>query len=108
MQERKAHDSQQFAVATKPQPPLKSSLRERASAMATMLADSLLVAVWAISTWGVERLLSELNLSGATENITLQVFKWVFAISTLIPVLAYTITDITEIVRDTTRKLNGK
>ena len=67
-----------------------------------MIADSFLLAVWAVSTWFINtHILEKLELSGSIEQAMLSVFQWIFATSTLIPVLAYTIVDICKVIKHT-------
>lgn len=78
---------------------LRQALSERLKAIATMLADSVLLAIWAVSTWLVNVVLTNLALSEVLEKATIQAFQWIFAISTLTPVLAYTVVDICKVLK---------
>lgn len=97
--------SQAVVRNTPKQSDLKESILGRMSAIATMLADSFLLAVWAVSTWAVNSVITRLELSGAIEKFTIGVFQWLFLVSTLIPVVAYTFIDINKVIKHTLDKI---
>ena len=78
---------------------LRQAFSERAKAVATMMADSALLLAWAGSTWVISECLGKLNLSGDLDTATATAFQWIFSVSTLVPVLGYTIVDISKVVK---------
>jgi len=64
---------------------------------ASVLIDSVYLALWVVFQWLVGRLIEYLELSGVDKG-TLVVFQYIFSVSTVAPILVFYVTDISKMV----------
>ena len=72
--------------------------RSRANILLSILIDALFVAGWAAITWALDRFLGLVELNSAIDTWSLKIFQWTFGITTLTPIICYTIIDLLKII----------
>ena len=65
--------------------------------MLSSLLDGGFVALWVVIQWGVQNVIARFPLSGL-DSYLLRAFQWVFAATTLVPILVYICVDVTVMV----------
>ena len=48
-------------------------------------------------TWGLDHILSLVKISSHVDSVALNTFQWIFGVSTLAPIMIYTIFDIAKV-----------
>ena len=87
---------------------LKKAVSERVKVAVTMLADVAFLILWATSTCAVAKVLERLELSDTLDLASARAFQIIFSVSTLIPVLLYTIVDIVKVVKYALKQIKEK
>lgn len=72
-------------------------MKARVDILKCVLIDSMFLACWTGITWGLNHILSLVEISGYVDNVAFNTFQWIFGASTLVPIIIYTILDIAKV-----------